>query len=147
MTHGDRSPFVIKTLEFWENLGLLQIKCKEGNLFSIVIGEKPEQMAIEAPKKKKTVFRYPDEFSSLWDLYEKKGSKKLAYDEYKKLDDDLQKLMEGCIERYVFDTPDIKFRKDMERFFRHAVYERYYEDVTKKPIIADQEVDDDFEWY
>ena len=61
---------------------------------------------------------YPQEFDAAWLLYERKGDKKRAYLEYKKLN--LTK--EGgeqlvlAISNYKSSKPDPQFRKDFERF-------------------------------
>jgi hypothetical protein len=63
---------------------------------------------------------YPDVFDQLWTLYEKKGDKKAAYEEFSKL-----KLSEGEIEQlslaiknYKKMKPDRTYRKDLERYLK-----------------------------
>lgn len=63
---------------------------------------------------------YPEEFETLWKLYERRGDKKAAFGVYKQLklnDDALAALTQG-ITNYVKSTPEVKYRKHFERFLK-----------------------------
>lgn len=63
---------------------------------------------------------YPQEFQTMWDAYGKRGDKKAAYKEFKKLSLDSTQLSElqKAISNYVGSTPDSQYRKHMERFLQ-----------------------------
>ena len=66
---------------------------------------------------------YSEEFDELWEAYGRKGSKKLAYEEYKKLStNDISKAKEH-IPKYVQAHKGREvYMKDFERYLKHGTY-------------------------
>lgn len=75
--------------------------------------------------------KYP--FAIWWNLYENKGSKKLAAEQWSKLTDNDR---EACISRtpaYVRSRPEKNYRKDGERFLKHRTWED--EILSNQPVL------------
>ncbi len=61
---------------------------------------------------------YPGEFEELWNSYGRRGDKKAAFQEYKKLslqEGDLQ-VLSSAVKNYIASNPDPKYRKHLCRF-------------------------------
>ena len=57
-----------------------------------------------------------EEFESVWEMYEKKGNKKTSRLRFNKLTRNQKLLLFDHLPKYVESTPDLKFRKDFERY-------------------------------
>jgi len=73
---------------------------------------------------------YSPEYEKIWEAYERKGSKKAGYEEYKRVkhlftQEDALK----AIELYKSKQEDPKFRRDIERFFKHQLFEGLLEEL------------------
>ena len=71
-------------------------------------------------KKKST--DYPSDFESDWTLYDRKGSKKDSYEQWKKLTDEDKEKMRRHIPHY-FQSNDRQYLKDFERYIKHRTFE------------------------
>ena len=82
---------------------------------------------------------YSEDFEQLWEMYLRKGSKKLAFVEYKKLSEDDKMAMRDHIPRYVeAKRNEVHYMKDFERYistqtFHSAVVEK----PRKNPFLLD----------
>jgi len=56
------------------------------------------------------------EFNIVWDIYGKKGNRKLSLARFKKMKDADKKLMAVHLPKYVESTPDKQFRKDLQSY-------------------------------
>jgi hypothetical protein len=65
---------------------------------------------------------YPPDFDLAWELYKRKGSKKLALTEWKNLTDIEKKKVQDHIPSYIANT-EPKYVKDFERYLKHGKYE------------------------
>jgi hypothetical protein len=65
---------------------------------------------------------YPPDFDLAWELYKRKGSKKLALAEWNNLTDDEKKKVHDHIPAYIGNT-EPKYVKDFERYLKHGKYE------------------------
>lgn len=79
----------------------------------------------EERKERKKENIYPDDFEFLWVTYERNGSKKEAYDAYKKLkvDQELHKTIYEHILKYKADKPEIQYRKHFNRYLKNKLWE------------------------
>ncbi|MGW3992407.1 hypothetical protein ACWEF6_02855 [Amycolatopsis sp. NPDC004772] len=68
--------------------------------------------------------KYPEAFEQAWAAYGRKGAKKTAYAEWQRVAKraDLQVVV-AAIPAYVKATPDLKFRKDFERWLKGDCWE------------------------
>lgn len=80
-----------------------------------------EGKALEEGKKENTEERTP--FATWWVIYESKGSRKLAEDEWGKLSDADRAACIAGTPAYVRSRPEKRYRKDGERFLRHRTWE------------------------
>jgi hypothetical protein len=66
---------------------------------------------------------YSPEFESAWEAYQRKGAKKEAYNAWKALKPDERQRAVQAIPAYFHANPDIKYRKDFERYLRSGKFE------------------------
>lgn len=89
----------------------------------VALNEEGKKERREEGKKAITVgirLDYPPEFDAIWKAYGRKGEKKASYLEYQKLklsDQEIQDLGKA-ITNYQYANPEIRYRKDMERFLK-----------------------------
>jgi len=65
-------------------------------------------------------FEYPEEFSQLWEIYNRKGDKKESYEVFKKLNlsgDEIAQLTQA-IQNYKLRQPEDQYRKDFQRYLK-----------------------------
>jgi hypothetical protein len=91
-----------------------------GTVQSIVSIDKQENIQPENKEPKNV--GYPPDFDLAWELYKRKGSKKLALTEWKNLTDDEKKKVQDHIPSYIANT-EPKYVKDFERYLKHGKYE------------------------
>jgi len=95
---------------------------------------------IKKSKPKKET--YSESFETAWNKYDRKGSKKKAYLEWKKKsDEDKQKAL-NKIEPYFEEVKERKFRKDFERYLRDEKYEDSFKSVEMTDFNRVNENDD-----
>ncbi len=74
------------------------------------------------PKKKSVGIRtnYPQEFQEIWDLYGRRGDKKAALEEWRKINPSQIEIamLQRSIDRYVKNNPDLMFRKHLCRYLK-----------------------------
>jgi uncharacterized protein YdaU (DUF1376 family) len=76
----------------------------------------------KTPKKKDT--KKPDEqFLALWRMYGLRGTRKKAFEQWKKLSEEDQAEATKAIPYQIQETPDSNFRPYFERFLRDRVWE------------------------
>lgn len=84
--------------------------------------EEGKKVRIKESKKSNVGIRtdYPPDFEDLWNLYGKRGDKKAALQEYKRLGlSDTEKVdLKTAITNYTASTSDIQYRKHMARFLK-----------------------------
>jgi len=61
-------------------------------------------------------------FEKAWTLYERKGSKKKALEQWRKLSQENRERAIKFIPQYKASNPEIKFRKDFERYISYEVW-------------------------
>ena len=61
-------------------------------------------------------------FEKAWVLYERKGSKKKAFEQWNKLSQENRERAIKFIPQYKASNPEIKFRKDFERYISYEVW-------------------------
>jgi len=66
---------------------------------------------------------YSPDFESAWELYQRKGAKKEAYKSWQSLTDNERQLAVKSIPAYLQSKPDVKYRKDFERYLKSGAYE------------------------
>ena len=88
------------------------------SIVSIDIQENKETIE---PKNKET--GYSPEFESAWEAYQRKGAKKEAYTAWKALKPDERERAVKAIPAYFYANPDIKYRKDFERYLKSGKFE------------------------
>lgn len=67
---------------------------------------------------------YPTEFENAWEAYGRKGAKKTAYAEWQRATKRATvQTISAAIRPYVASTPDVKFRKDFERWLKGDCWE------------------------
>ena len=64
---------------------------------------------------------FSDEFELAWVAYERKGSKKIAYREWKRAGKDEWAKIMSAIPKYKAGT-EFRYRKDFERYISHGTY-------------------------
>ena len=65
---------------------------------------------------------YSSDFEIAWEMYQRKGSKKLAYVEWKKLTDEEKEKAKNHIPNYI-QSNEPKYLKDFERYLKHGTFE------------------------
>jgi len=73
-----------------------------------------------APKKPKT--DEDQEFEQIWELYERKGSKKVSRARFAKLSRKTRELIYNHLPAYLLSTPDKRCRKDFERYISNECW-------------------------
>ena len=127
-----------------ESLGEISFKVTDDNTF----GVKEKKEAI--PKKN---ISYSDVFEDAWKEYDRKGSKKVAWQEFLKLDESDQNKLIPSIFMYKSEQPDKQFRKDFQRFLRYDLYTQYYDlfmaETSKQEKImkSARKPSEDHEWW
>ena len=71
---------------------------------------------------KPTAEELADCFEDLWLMYERKGSKAKARDEFKKLTADEVATMRLHIPAYIQSRPERQYRQDFERYIKHKTF-------------------------
>lgn len=71
---------------------------------------------------KPTAEELADCFEDLWLMYERKGSKAKAKDEFKKLTADEVATMRLHIPAYIKSRPERQYRQDFERYIKHKTF-------------------------
>ena len=66
---------------------------------------------------------YSPEFELAWEAYQRKGAKKEAYTAWKALKPDERERAVKAIPAYFHANPDIKYRKDFERYLKSGKFE------------------------
>jgi hypothetical protein len=84
--------------------------------------QKNQETLEQTNKQTKKSAGYPPDFDLAWELYKRKGSKKLALTEWKALTDDEKKKVHDHIPAYIANT-EPKYVKDFERYLKHGKYE------------------------
>lgn len=93
---------------------------------------------IKEEKKEKTIDKKKDLFEDCWKAYNRKGSKKDAYEQWCKLkDDDFDKVVKH-IPFYIKSNEHV-FLKDFERYLRHRTFESVVFDKQTGQITYDPE--------
>ena len=85
-----------------------------------------QYLAGKAPKKevapKKPKAEEDHEFEQIWELYEKKGSKKVSRARFAKLNRKTRELIYNHLPAYLLSTPDKRYRKDFERYISNECW-------------------------
>ena len=135
---------LLSLLKALENLGEISFKVIGDNTFEV----KEKKEAI--PKKN---ISYSDVFENVWKEYDRKGSKKVAWQEFLKLDESDQNKLIPSIFMYKSEQPDKQFRKDFERFLKYDLYTQYYDlfmaEASKQEKImkSARKPSEDHEWW
>jgi hypothetical protein len=88
----------------------------------VAIAIKEKEIKVNQIKGKTKSAGYPPDFDLAWELYKRKGSKKLALTEWNNLTDDEKKKVQDHIPAYIGNT-EPKYIKDFERYLKHGKYE------------------------
>ena len=88
----------------------------------VAIAIKEKEIKVNQIKEKTKSAGYPPDFDLAWELYKRKGSKKLALAEWKILTDDEKNKVHAHIPAYIGNT-EPKYVKDFERYLKHGKYE------------------------
>ena len=80
-----------------------------------------EIMGLEAPKPEKKAKEKDELFEDAWILFNRKGSKKKASEQWRKLTEDEKKAAIKHIPMYV-STRELQFQKDFERYLRDKCF-------------------------
>lgn len=83
--------------------------------------ESEDEIENEIENEKRKAGYSPD-FDCVWELYQRKGSKKNAFVEWKKLTDEERFKATGHIPAYV-DGTEYRYRKDFERYLKTGRFE------------------------
>lgn len=77
---------------------------------------------------------YSPEFDSAWEAYQRKGSKKDAYTQWKALTPDERIKAVDAIPEYFEAQSEVKYRKDFERYLKSGKFEANFkpDEPTKK---------------
>ena len=62
------------------------------------------------------------EFEQIWELYERKGSKKVSRGRFAKLSRKTRELIYNHLPAYLLSTPDKRCRKDFERYISNECW-------------------------
>jgi hypothetical protein len=96
-----------------------------------------EAIAIKGKERKSNQIKgktksagYPPDFELAWELYKRKGSKKLALSEWKNLTEDKKTKVNSHIPAYIANT-EPKYIKDFERYLKHGKFES---EIINTPI-------------
>lgn len=81
-----------------------------------------EERIEEEKRGENTLPGYSPEFESLWTAYDRKGSKKAAYAQWRKLSAQDRDTASAHVPGYVSAT-ERRYRKDLERYLRDGTYE------------------------
>ena len=74
-------------------------------------------------EKKKEIKYTCMSFDEFWDLYDKKVGKPNAIKLFEKTTEKERELIKAYIPKYKLSKPDVKYRKDPERFLKYRVWE------------------------
>jgi hypothetical protein len=88
----------------------------------VAIAIKEKEIKVNQIKGKTKSAGYPPDFDLAWELYKRKGSKKLALTEWNNLTDDEKTKVQNHIPAYIANT-EPKYVKDFERYLKHGKYE------------------------
>jgi hypothetical protein len=77
----------------------------------------------EIENENKPVSGYSPEFERAYELYERKGAKKEAYKSWLSMTEDERRLAVEAIPAYLQSKPEVKYRKDFERYLKTGAYE------------------------
>lgn len=80
-----------------------------------------EMMGLEAPKPEKKAKEKDELFEDAWILFNRKGSKKKASEQWHKLTEDEKKVAIEHIPMYV-STRELQYQKDFERYLRDKCF-------------------------
>ena len=80
-----------------------------------------EMMGLEAPKPEKKAKEKDELFEDAWILFNRKGTKKTASEQWRKLTEDEKKAAIKHIPMYV-STRELQFQKDFERYLRDKCF-------------------------
>ena len=126
------------------------VRLLEKNGFCQIIGLTADTITVQIlePKaKKKTETAYPSAFEKIWTAYDKKGSKKTAFQKYLQISDEDKVKILPAIDNYIMESPERRFRKDLERFFTHGLHLQYYvEQANLLDAVKTVQDDEDFEY-
>ena len=84
------------------------------------MGTASQKEEVQVQTKGKNI--YPSDFEIAWEMYQRKGSKKLAYVEWKKLPDEEKEKAKNHIPNYI-QSNEPKYLKDFERYLKHGTFE------------------------
>jgi len=88
---------------------------------SIVSIDIPNNKETIEPKNKHT--GYSPDFESAWNAYGQKGAKKEAFNVWRSLTDEERERVVGSIQSYFKANPEVKYRKDFERYMKTGKFE------------------------
>jgi len=80
-------------------------------------GKAPKEAAPKKPKAEED-----HEFEQIWELYERKGSKKVSRARFAKLSRKTRELIYNHLPAYLLSTPDKRYRKDFERYISNECW-------------------------
>jgi len=86
----------------------------------------PQGTHIYKPKTKKQKIENKDtcfSFNEFWELYDKKVGKPNALKLFEKITEHERELIKKYIPKYKISKPEVKYRKDPERFLKNKVWE------------------------
>ena len=81
-----------------------------------------DNMPISEESKKTDKLDTDELFEDAWVAYDRKGSKKKAKEQWKKLSDQNKCIARQFISEYKLQNPEIKYRKDFERYLSYEVW-------------------------
>ena len=87
---------------------------------------------LEKEKKHPKKEAYSEEFEKAWVAYSRKGSKKYAFTEWKKLDKDEKERAMANIVAYENSLSDLRYKKDFERYLKSGKFEQDFSAPMKK---------------
>jgi hypothetical protein len=83
--------------------------------------------------KKESIEEINLSFDTWWDLYQRKGSRKLSEDVWAKMSEEDRVACIASTPKYVKSKPEKVYRKDGERFLKHRTWED--EVITHQPVL------------
>ena len=81
----------------------------------------PAPALVDSKKSLDFSSKFP--FEAVWLLYERKGSKRISQERWNKLSEANREKAMNHIPRYIRANPDMKYRKDLERYIAYETYE------------------------
>jgi hypothetical protein len=96
---------------------------KRAKVQQVSTNKKEERRKKIVDSREKKEDKYTLQFSELWKAYGMKGSKKVSFERFKKLSEIDKGQAVEAVAPYLLETPEKQYRKDLERYLSHRVFE------------------------